>query len=222
MKNVLAGMMAVVAFQVFSAQSTKDVGVFRNLKVYDKIHVDLLPSKTNKVEVGGSNASEVEVINKNGELKLRMSPAYLLQGEGVRVKVFYDRLTNIQANQGASIKGEGTLKAPKLVVGANEGASINMDLSVQMLELKSNTGAHIALSGSADHQIAVVNTGAQYSGRHLKTSTSSITVKAGGNAEVFAAEAIDAKTFVGGNIMVYGNPVDKKTKKIAGGNIQFK
>lgn len=41
-------------------------------------------------------------------------------------------------------------------------------------------------------------------------------------AEVSATESVDAKTRAGGNITVYGNPADKKTKKIAGGNISFK
>ena len=38
-------------------------------------------------------------------------------------------------------------------------------------------------------------------------------VNAGGEAEVSATESVDAKTRAGGNITVYGNPADKKTKK---------
>ena len=39
-------------------------------------------------------------------------------------------------------------------------------------------------------------------------------MNAGGEAEVSATESVDAKTRAGGNITVYGNPADKKTKKL--------
>lgn len=222
MKNIIAGTIAILAFQFSFSQTVKDVGTFSSLKVYDKIPVVLIPSSSNKVEIDGKKSSDVEVVNKNGELKVRMTTTNLLQGDDVKVKVFYDRLNDIQASQGAMISGEGVLNGNKVALTANEGSTINIGLKAKTLEVKTNTGGQITLSGHSNNQTAIVNTGSKYYANKLETSTTSVTVNAGGEAEVYATELVDAKTRAGGNITVYGNPADKKTKKFAGGNIWFK
>ncbi|MDE5491658.1 head GIN domain-containing protein [Elizabethkingia meningoseptica] len=222
MKNIIAGTMAILAFQFSFSQTVKDVGTFSSLKVYDKIPVVLVSSSSNKVEIDGKKSSDVEVVNKNGELKVRMTTTNLLQGDDVKVKVFYDRLNDIQASQGAMISGEGVLNGNKVALTANEGSTINIGLKAKTLEVKTNTGGQITLSGHSNNQTAVINTGSKYYAKKLETSTTSVTVNAGGEAEVYATELVDAKTRAGGNITVYGNPADKKTKKFAGGNIWFK
>jgi len=222
MKNIIAGTIAILAFQFSFSQTVKDVGTFSSLKVYDKIPVVLVPSSSNKVEIDGKKSSDVEVVNKNGELKVRMTTTNLLQGDDVKVKVFYDRLNDIQASQGAMISGEGVLNGNKVALTANEGSTINIGLKAKTLEVKTNTGGQITLSGHSNNQTAVINTGYKYYAKKLETSTTSVTVNAGGEAEVYVTELVDAKTRAGGNITVYGNPADKKTKKFAGGNIWFK
>ncbi|AQX14353.1 DUF2807 domain-containing protein [Elizabethkingia meningoseptica] len=222
MKNIITGTIAILAFQFSFSQTVKDVGTFSSLKVYDKIPVVLVPSSSNKVEIDGKKSSDVEVVNKNGELKVRMTTTNLLQGDDVKVKVFYDRLNDIQASQGAMISGEGVLNGNKVALTANEGSTINIGLKAKTLEVKTNTGGQITLSGHSNNQTAVINTGSKYYAKKLETSTTSVTVNAGGEAEVYATELVDAKTRAGGNITVYGNPADKKTKKFAGGNIWFK
>ncbi len=222
MKNIIAGTIAILAFQFSFSQTVKDVGTFSSLKVYDKIPVVLVPSSSNKVEIDGKKSSDVEVVNKNGELKVRMTTTNLLQGDDVKVKVFYDRLNDIQASQGAMISGEGVLNGNKVALTANEGSTINIGLKAKTLEVKTNTGGQITLSGHSNNQTAIINTGSKYYAKKLETSTTSVTVNAGGEAEVYATELVDAKTRAGGNITVYGNPADKKTKKFAGGNIWFK
>lgn len=222
MKNIITGTIAILAFQFSFSQKVKDVGTFSSLKVYDKIPVVLVPSSSNKVEIDGKKSSDVEVVNKNGELKVRMTTTNLLQGDDVKVKVFYDRLNDIQASQGAMISGEGVLNGNKVALTANEGSTINIGLKAKTVEVKTNTGGQITLSGHSNNQTAIINTGSKYYAKKLETSTTSVTVNAGGEAEVYATELVDAKTRAGGNITVYGNPADKKTKKFAGGNIWFK
>ena len=92
----------VLGFQFSFAQLSRDVGEFSSLKVYDKITVVIIPSNENKVESSSDDAS-VETVNKNGELKIRMSPAKILQGNQVSVKVYYRNLNDIQASQGSSV-----------------------------------------------------------------------------------------------------------------------
>lgn len=222
MKSIIAGALALVTVQFSFAQNVKDVGTFSTLKAFDKIPVVLIPSNSNKVEVDGKKANDVQVVNNNGELKIKMTTTKLMQGDDVKVKVFFDRLSDIQASQGSTITSQGAVEGNRLSLTANEGSNINIDVAVKALDVKANTGGQLSVSGSADNQTAVVNTGAKYDGKSLHTATTGITVNAGGDAQVYATESVDAKTRAGGIIRVYGNPSDKKTSKFAGGKIEFK
>jgi hypothetical protein len=57
-------------FKQHLAQLTKDLGEFSTIKIYDRLTVLLISSSENKIVITGN--SEGEVVNNNGELKLRM------------------------------------------------------------------------------------------------------------------------------------------------------
>ena len=70
MKKIVFSLLifSTVAF----AQETKNVGNFNKVTSFDRIDVFLVPSDENKVQLDGKDAEEVELVNKNGELKIRM------------------------------------------------------------------------------------------------------------------------------------------------------
>jgi hypothetical protein len=78
------------------------------------------------------------------------------------------------------------------------------------------------VSGTAEIQDILVNSGAQFYGRDLDSETVTITANAGGFAEVNASKILNATTRAGGNIDVYGSPKDRNTKNVLGGKITFK
>jgi hypothetical protein len=83
--------------QTTSAQLTKDLGEFSTIKIYDRLTVSLISSSENKLlsqEIG----KEVEVVNNNGELKLRMPFLNYYQ-----VKIFplyFKNIESIAASEG--------------------------------------------------------------------------------------------------------------------------
>lgn len=220
MKKIAVALM-MVGFQLSFAQFTRNVGEFSSLKVYDKITVIIIPSNENKVESDTDDAS-VETVNKNGELKIKMAPARILQGNQVSVKVYYQSLNDIQASQGSSISSNETWKANMLTLTANEGSKINLRVDTGKLNVKTNSGGEIVLTGKADHQDIIVNSGGKFNGQTLDSQSATVTSNAGGVAEVFATESVDAKTRGGGVIDVYGDPDDRKYKNVIGGKINFK
>ena len=54
------------------SQTEESVGDFTKVTAFDKIDVNLVASTENKVVLKGANSQEVELVNKNGELKIRM------------------------------------------------------------------------------------------------------------------------------------------------------
>lgn len=220
MKKLAIALM-VVGFQYSFAQISRKVGEFSSLKVYDKITVTIIPSKENKVESDTDDAS-LETVNKNGELKIRMTPTQIMQGNQVSVKVYYQNLNDIQASQGSVINSEGTLKSKMLTLTSNEGSKINVGIDTGKLNVKTNSGGEIEVTGKADNQDIVVNSGGKFKGQSLESQSATVTSNAGGVAEVFATESVSAKTRAGGVIDVYGDPNDRKYKNVIGGKINFK
>ena len=191
------------------------------MKVYDKISVVLIHSTENKVETDRENA-DLETVNKNGELKIRMAPAKILQGNQVSVKVFYKNLNDIQASQGSVISAEGEVESNMLSLTSNEGSSINIAVNSKTLSAKLNSGGEITVTGNAGHQEILVNSGAKFLGKNIESESASVTTNAGGFAEVNVTDSVNATTRAGGVIDIYGDPNDRKVKNVIGGKINFK
>lgn len=219
--NKLLGGFLLVASQMYFSQSARNVGDFSSIKVYDKITVILIQSNESKVETEGDNA-DVETVNKNGELKIRMAPTQILQGDKVSVKVFYKNLNDIQASQGSKISSSEEIESNMLTLVSNEGSKINLAVNSKSVNAKLNSGGEINLSGKVVHQDIVVNSGARYLAKNVESENATVTTNAGGFAELNISESINATTRAGGVIDVYGDPNDRKVKNVIGGKINFK
>lgn len=222
MKNLWSSLVLVAGVSLFSAQQTRNVGEFNSLKVYDRIPVELVQSSKAKVEVLGSNETDVEVVNKNGELKIRMTASKIMQGSETKVVVYYENLNDIQASQGAMISSNDKVKSSMLKLTANEGSKINLEVNADRLNAKGNSGGEILVSGKSKSQDIVMNSGAKFNGSQLQSSNATVASNAGGEVQVYASESISATTRAGGRIDVYGDPDDRNVKKVVGGTINFK
>lgn len=221
MKNIIVAASVFLFSQVALAQ-TKTIGAFTSLKVFDKIPVELVSSSSYKADISGAKSDDIEFVNSGNELKVRMKTLKLMQGDDVKVVIYYKNLNSVQASQGAKITSSDVVKASKLQVTSNEGSQIDLAVDASVIEGKSNTGGILKLTGKADSQSVVVNTGGQYDGQNLKTNITSITTNAGGQASVNASKTIDATTRAGGVIDVYGNPKTRNDKKVIGGKINYR
>lgn len=220
MKKIVFGFFVVLS-QVAYSQTSKNFGDFSSVKTYDRINVTLVKSSENKVEISGDD-SDVEIVNKNGELKIRMIPTKIMQGDKVSVTVFYENLNEIQASQGSKITSEDAVENGILNITSNEGSILNLKIEADILNAKTNSGGIINISGTAKTQDVLVNSGANFNGRNLKSEVTSVTTNAGGNADVYASKTVTATNRAGGNINVYGSPENRNTKNMLGGKINFR
>ena len=220
MKKIVFGFLVVLS-QVAYSQTSKNFGDFSSVKAYDRINVTLVKSSENKVEISGDD-SDVEIVNKNGELKIRMIPTKIMQGDKVSVTVFYENLNEIQASQGSKITSEDSVENGILNITSNEGSILNLKIEADILNAKTNSGGIINISGTVKTQDVLVNSGANFNGRNLKSEVTSVTTNAGGNADVYASKTVTATNRAGGNINVYGSPKNRNTKNMLGGKINFR
>jgi hypothetical protein len=219
MKKLLIGV-AILLVQMSFGQVTKEVGDFDTVKVFDKLHVKLVASSDNKVVIKGARESEVEVVNKKGILKLRMPFPKLLSGDDLDITLYYKHIELIDVNEGGMVSTKEAIKATSFKVSAQEGGKINVDLDVDKLKVSSVSGGEITLTGKASNQDASLGAGGYLLASKLVTSQTTVSVSAGGKADVNATTLVDAKVSAGGSIYIYGKPRQINQKTVFGGKIE--
>ncbi len=206
--------------QINFGQITKSLGEFNKITSFDQIEVLLIQSSENKIVLNGNGAEEVELINKNGELKIRMPLTKLLSGDNVSATLYYKNINSIEANEGSRISSEETFKEIAFEIIAKEGSQIKLNLDVDKLSVRSSNGSNVNLEGKAKNQEAITNSGGELDAINLITEQTSITVNAGGEADIYATDFVDAKTRAGGEIKIYGKPKQINKKTVLGGTIK--
>lgn len=194
-------------------------GNFSEIKVYDKIHADLIPSDENKVVVTGLDKNKISAEVKNDKLKVQMSIDNLWKETDTNVKIYYNAADIIDGNEGSTLNLKGLIRQEKLKLRVQEGANISGQVNVKDLHIKAVSGGSIAITGRTTSQTVDVKTGGEYQGQELISENTKVTVTAGGSAAVNAKDYCGANVKAGGAIAVYGNPKTLDQKKVFGGKI---
>lgn len=211
--------LVVLSSTLSFAQVTRNVGDFTKISVFDKIQVELIQADQNKVVLDGVNAAEVEVVNKNGLLKLRLPLVKFLSGQQIEAKIYYTELSSILVAEGSKVTANSVFKSADLTLESKEGSQIKLDLAVENLNIKAYTGSELNLSGTAQNIDALINTGADLKAKDLTVQHAIVNVNTGGIASVTAKEYLSVKVLAGGSVFVYGNPTKLSQSVTAGGSI---
>ncbi len=214
-------LLTLLTTSVFSQNIiTKDVGDFNELKVYDLIVVTLIQSDENKVVIKGENTQDVNIVNKNGTLKVKMELEKIFRGEDTYVEVYFKNIDVIDANEGSYIVGNEMISQNTIELRAQEGARIKVGLELNHAKIKAVSGGIIEASGISISQEIVLSSGGIFEGRDLKTEDTSIGVTAAGKADINVSNKADVRVAAGGNVNIYGNPKTVTEKTFAGGRIK--
>lgn len=218
MKKIIISLCLVIS-SIVQAQVNKSLGDFDSVKVFDKLTVKLVPSEENKIAITGARANELEVINKNGEIKLRMPFPQLLAGNDTQVVLYFKKLESIDANEGSYVSCDFPFEQTHLSVSTKEGAQIKLELATAKTTLRAVSGGILTLNGKTTAQTISVASGGVLEAMDLISSQASIQVAAGGKAEIYATEFVDAKVKAGGSIYIYGKPKQINQETVLGGTI---
>jgi hypothetical protein len=203
------------------AQIEKKVGDFAKVTAFDKIDVNLIAGSENKVVLTGVNSNEVEIVNNNGELKIRMPFIKMLTGYSVSATVYYQNLQAVEANEGSRITSKDSISTLNFDIICKEGSDIKLsNLQAERLKIRVSQGSIVTIIGAVKNQDILSNSGGKYDGQDCKTQQTFVTVNAGGIADVNASDLVDAKTRAGGEITIYGKPKQIIEKSVAGGTIK--
>ncbi|MFK7049672.1 MULTISPECIES: head GIN domain-containing protein [Flavobacterium] len=214
----------VIAFSLFavslmSAQTSKSLGTISKVTGFDQIEIHLVPSNENKIELTGTNSEAVELVNKDGELKVRMPFGQMLKGNDIKATIYFKDLKAVEANEGSFISSEVNLKTSIFDIIAKEGGKVDLILETSKINIKTSSGAVVKLAGKTQNIDAVSTAGGILNAINCETQQATVTVNAGGQIDIKAYDIVDAKARAGGSIMIYGKPKQVNQKTIFGGNI---
>ena len=218
MKRIILVFLVFLA-QITFAQTTIALGDFTDLKVFDKLSVTLVASNENKAEITGTSQSKVEVVNKNGLLKIRMPLVKMMTGDEAKVTLYFKKIHSIDANEGSSVICTDVFKQTTLDLNTQEGATIAVVLDVEKTSIKAYSGGIIKITGNAVTQSVSINSGGILEAGDLETSQTTVSISAGGSADVKATVLVDAKVKAGGTVTVHGKPKELRQETFIGGTI---
>lgn len=221
MKNYML-VLAFVLGLTANAQDTieKTTGEFSTVKVYDLINLKMIKSDENKVIIAGDNKEDVQVINNNGKLKIRMKLEESYDGNDVVVKLYYTAVDVIDANEGANVEVNDALEQYEIDLKAQEGAEITATIKTTYANFRAVTGGIINVTGSSKNQDISIYTGGIFNGEEFTTQKTEVNVNAGGEAYVNASELADVRIKAGGNVYIYGKPKQINESKVLGGKVK--
>jgi len=221
MKNILTILLLITSSILFAQSAIiKDVGEFTEVKVFDLINVIMIKSDKNQVIIEGRNRRNVEVLNKNGILKIRMELEESYDGNDVDIVLYYTSVEVIDANEGAEIKVDGIINQFDIKFKAQEGGLIAANVEATYTNVRAVTGGIINLTGQSKNQDITIYTGGIYNGSSLKTANTEVSINAGGEAKVYASNFVEVRVRAGGDVYIYGNPKEIDEKTVLGGRIK--
>lgn len=218
MKRII--LVGFVFFTQFNfAQTTIELKDFDDVKVFDKLSVTLVASNETKAVITGTSQSKVEIVNKNGLLKIRMPLTKIMSGDEAKVTLYFKKIQSIDANEGSTVICADIFKQTTLDLNTQEGATITAVLDVEKTSIKAYSGGIIKVIGKAVTQSVSINSGGILEAGDLETSQTTVNLSAGGSADVKASTLVDAKVKAGGTITIYGDPKEIRQETFMGGTI---
>lgn len=222
--RVITFVIVFLSLQYIGAQDatvTQNLQKFTEVKGFDGISINLIKSNENKAVITGANTDNVAIVNNSGVLKIRMEIIKIFSGYRTYVDLYHsEELVVIDVNEDARISSDDTYVQEVLELKAQEGGKLEINCEVDQLLIKAVSGGEIFAGGFSNNQDVIINTGGTYNGRTFKTKFTTISVNAGGNAEIFASNYVKANVKAGGEVLVYGDPKTMDEHTLFGGKIK--
>lgn len=222
-KNLLVVVVLLGINAVCFGQNSEERNVdsFDKIWVFGKIDVELLagPTEKVKIEMKGADLNDITIEVNAKTLKIKMKPD-IYKDSKIKVFVSYKVLREIIASTAGNIEGKSLLKGDKILVRANNGGNINVEVDVNTIELKAVTGSTIKIKGKAFTQETTANSGGRIFAFNLQSEEAFVNANTGGIVELSVIKTIKAVAGTGGEIRYKGNPEKKTTSTNLGGKIK--
>jgi hypothetical protein len=235
MKKFLLSLLLAASFCNLLAQKTindpnaekRSVGSFHGINVGTGIQLMLSEGTAEDVVISASKTEYRErIVTKveNGILKIYYDNKLGAinnhkEKKELKAYVSYKNIDQLDANTGAEVEIEGTLKSTSLKMSVNTGAIVKGDINVGDLEVDQNTGAIVTFSGDAGKLDVHGDTGAMFKGTDLKTNSCNVTASTGAGIYITVQKELYVKANTGGFVRYKGEAGIRDIKTNTGGSV---
>ena len=207
---------------ILMAQKEVKVEAFDQLSATGSITVHLEAGDADKVVlyIDGIPEKEVEVKVAKGILRIQVLNGFLYKDEIVKAYVTYKTLRGIRANAGAKVDAKETIRAELFSTSVSAGGQLDLSLEVKSLDASASEGGQLNLKGTATTQEINASTGGVCHCSELVGENGSVKTSTGGRAEVQITGILEASANIGGEILYYNDPKEKRVKQFLGGDVR--
>lgn len=201
-------------------QEKTDTGAFTELKVANKIYIELISSTEDKIEFVTGSIKDLSIDNKEGRLVIKNNiKSFLKEGEyPLKIKIYSQNLKVLDVESGSYVFSNEILKS-SIKINANFGSIVELNFSSSSVQVEANSGAQVVLKGKIDHLVATASTSSTISAKNIENVSAKLTVNTGGVIDLFSTGDVDAQTKAGGKINLFGTQKSLKQKVNFGGTI---
>ena len=206
----------------------RTVPSFHGIEVSTGIKLILTSGDAEAVAVSASKPEFVEhIVTKveNGILKIYYQKKINAinsnrENKDLKAYVSYKMLDQLDANTGARVEIEGTLKSASVRMNVNTGAMINGRVDIGDLSVDQNTGSIVTLTGEAGKLKVEGDTGSIFKGSDLKTDNCNASCSTGAGIYIRVEKELYAKANTGGFVKYSGNAGIREVKTNSGGQVK--
>lgn len=204
---------------IMAQDITENLPDFSEVKVFNGVEVELIPSEENRISITGHSKEKVKFEVVENRLEIRLSLQNIWSDDNTLITVYTSSAGIIDANEGSIVDVKKELNASSLTFRAQEGAAIYATVKATRVSVKAITAGLVQLRGTSGDLNVDVNTGGKFFGEQLKAEEATASVGTGGQADVNSSKYLKATAKLGGVINVYGNPKELDRKTSLGGKI---
>ena len=205
----------------------RNVSGFHGIDVSTGIELVISQGGTEEVAVSASKTEfRDKIVTKveNGILKIYYenklgSINTKKERKELKAYVSYKSLDRLDANTGARVDWDGTLKSSSLKMKVNTGAVVKGNIDVNDLDVDQNTGSIVTLSGDAGKLEVDGDTGSMFKGIDLKTDNCSATTSTGAGIYITVQKELNVKANTGGYVKYKGDAGIREVKTHTGGSV---
>jgi hypothetical protein len=235
MKKLFLSLLLATSFYNLLAQKTisdpnaekRNVSGFHGINVGTGIKLIVTEGSTEDVAVSASKTEyRDKIVTKveNGILKIyydNKPGAANTKKEKKELKAYvsYKSLDQLNANTGAEVQIEGTLKSVSVKMNVNTGATIKGAINIDDLDVDQNTGSIITFTGVAGKLNVEGDTGSMFKGIDLKTNNCNVTASTGAGVYITVQKELNVKANTGGYVKYKGDAGIRDIKTNTGGSV---
>ena len=225
--SVSASLFAQKTYDAANAEK-RNVSNFHGIEVSTGIQLVLTEGNTEEVAVSAATTEyRDKIVTKveNGILKIYFENKNVLSINNRKEKhelkawVSYKTLDRLDANTGAVVTIEGTLKSATLKMKVNTGAIVNGKVDLADLDVNQDTGSIVTLSGNAGKVEVDGDTGSIFKGKDLTSNSCSATASTGSQVFITVQKELNVKANTGGMVKYAGTGNINDVKTNTGGSV---